>query len=66
MSLEKLQLITTTVAPSPHKVRWLKHWNSGLYTREALHFPAKGFTDKELEAWLNRASFWAGVRDLFP
>jgi uncharacterized membrane protein len=66
MSFEKLQLIATTVASSLHKVRWLKHRNSGLHICEALHFPAKGFTDKELEAWLNRASFWARVRDLFP
>jgi hypothetical protein len=53
MSLEKLQLIATIVASSLHKVKWLKHWNLGLHTREALHFPTKGFTDKELEAWLN-------------
>jgi hypothetical protein len=53
MSLEKLQLIATIVASSLHKVKWLKHWNLGLHTREALHFPTKGFTNKELEAWLN-------------
>jgi hypothetical protein len=57
MSLEKLQLIATTVVSSLHKVRWLKHWNSGLHTCEALHFLAKEFTDRELEAWLNKASF---------
>jgi hypothetical protein len=48
MSLEKLQLIATIVASSPHKVRWLKHWNSSLYTSEALPFSTKGFTNKEL------------------
>jgi hypothetical protein len=66
MSLKKLQMIATTIASSPHKVRWLRNWNSGLHTWEALHFLAKGFIDKELEAWLNRASFWAGARHLFP
>jgi hypothetical protein len=63
MPLEKLQMIATIVASPPHKIKWLKNWNSGLHTLEA--FPAKGFIDKELESWLNRASFWAGIRDLF-
>jgi hypothetical protein len=66
MILERLQVIATAVAAPLHKVRWLIFWNSGTHTREALHFPAKGFTEKELEAWLNRASFWAGVRDHCP
>jgi hypothetical protein len=66
MSLEKLQLISIAVASFPHKARWLKDWNSSHHTREAFHFPAKGFPDKDLEAWLNRAIFWAGVRDYFP
>jgi hypothetical protein len=50
-------MIATTVASPPHKVRWLRNWNSGLHTHEAFHFLAKGIFDKELEAWLNRASF---------
>jgi hypothetical protein len=62
MTLERLQLIATSVGTPPHKIRWLTFWNSGTHTCEALHFPAKGFTEKELEAWLNRASFWVGVR----
>jgi hypothetical protein len=66
MTLERLQLIATEFAAPPHKVRWLTFWNSSFHTREALHFLAKGFIDKELEAWLNRASFWAGVRDHCP
>jgi hypothetical protein len=33
MSLEKLQMIATTVSFLPHKVRWLRNWNSGLHTR---------------------------------
>jgi hypothetical protein len=66
MTLEKLQLVATAVATPPHKVRWLQNWNSSSLTRVAFHFPTKGFVDKELEAWLNRASFWAGVRDYCP
>jgi hypothetical protein len=64
MSLERLQLIATIVAASSYKVKWLRFWNSSFHSCEAFHFPAKGFTDKELEAWLNKASFWVGVRDL--
>jgi hypothetical protein len=66
MTLERLQLIATAVAAPLHKVRWLTFWNSRTHTREALHFLTKGFTEKELEAWLNRASFWAGVKDHYP
>jgi hypothetical protein len=62
MTLERLQLIATTATAPPYKVRWLTFWNSGFHTLEALYFFAKGFIDKELEAWLNRASFWIGVR----
>ena len=49
MTLEKLQMISTTVAPPLHKVRWLKDWNLSHLIHEAFHFPAKGFTDKDLE-----------------
>jgi hypothetical protein len=66
MTLERLQLIATAVAAPPHKVRWLCYWNSSSSTREAFYFPAKGFLDKELEAWLNKAAFWAGISDKYP
>ena len=66
MTLEKLQMVATAMVASPHKVRWLQNWNSSPLTREALHFPAKGFSDKDFEPWLNKASFWAGVRDHCP
>jgi hypothetical protein len=61
MTLEKLQYIATTVMPPSFKTRWLMWRNSNVHTREALHFPSKGFTDKDLEPWLNKASFWARV-----
>jgi hypothetical protein len=66
MTLDRLQLIATAVAPHHHKARWLSFWNSGTHTREALHFPAKGFKTEELESWLNKASFWAWVRYYCP
>jgi hypothetical protein len=31
--------------------------SSGFHSRQAVHFFPKGFTEKDLEAWLNRASF---------
>jgi hypothetical protein len=63
ISLERLRLIATAVAAPPHKVRWLSNWTSSSSTREAFHFLAKGFLDKDLEAWLNKATFWTGVSD---
>jgi hypothetical protein len=66
MTLERLQLIATAVAPHHHKARWLSFWNSSIHTREALHFPAKGFKTNDLESWLKKASFWAGVRYFCP
>jgi hypothetical protein len=61
MTLEKLQLIATASASPPFKVKWLEQWNSSALSRQAVHFPPKGFIDKELESRLNRDSFWAGV-----
>jgi hypothetical protein len=66
MSLEKLQLIATASAAPTYKVRWLKFWNSSFHSRQAVHFPTKGFTDKNLEGWLKKASFWAGVSKKRP
>jgi hypothetical protein len=55
MTLEKLQLIAmATVAPH-FKVRWLEFWNLGVHSRQVVHFPPKGFRDKDLESWLNKA-----------
>jgi hypothetical protein len=61
MTPEKLQLLATASASPPFKVRWLEHWNSSAHSRQAVYLPTKGFTKRELEAWLNKASFWAGV-----
>jgi hypothetical protein len=66
MSLEKLQLIATACAAPRFKVRWLENWNLGVHSRQTVHFPPKGFTDRDLEAWLNKASFWAGVSNQAP
>jgi hypothetical protein len=60
MTLEKLQYIATAVVSTSFKARWMKWWNSSIHICEALHFPPKGFTDKDLEPWLNEASYILG------
>jgi hypothetical protein len=50
MTLEKVQLIATASVALHFKVRWLTFWNSGLHSREAVHFPPKGFINKDFEA----------------
>jgi hypothetical protein len=50
MSLEKLQLIATASASSLFKVRWLRFWNLGLHSRQAVHFPSKGFSERDLDS----------------
>jgi hypothetical protein len=65
MTLEKLQSISTASAAPHFKVRWLEFWNSSLHSRQAVHFPAKGVTERDLDAWLNKACFWAGVCNQF-
>jgi hypothetical protein len=61
MTLEKLQHIATAVVSSSFKTRWLIWWNSSVHTCKALPFLPKGFTNKDLEPWLNKASFWVGI-----
>lgn len=58
MSSEKLQLIATACTIPHFKARWLQFWNSSNHFHQAIHFPLKGFTNRELESWLNWASFW--------
>ena len=48
MTLEKLQLIAMATATSHFKVRWLEFWNSGVHPYQAVYFPIKGFTNKDL------------------
>ncbi len=62
MTLEKLQLIATAAVEPEYKVRWLKWWNSGSFNREAIRFPKSPASEDTLKPWLNKATFWAGVR----
>lgn len=62
MTLERLQLLATAKVQPLYRIRWLKIWNSSAGSRAALRFPLTGTTDKEFEAWLHRACFWAEVR----
>jgi hypothetical protein len=61
MILEKLQYIAIAVVSPSFKTRWLTWWNSIAHMREALNFLPRGFTNKDLEPWLNKASFWVGI-----
>ena len=62
MNLDKLQLVATAAISSAVKIQWFSWWNSSTLQREALRFPKNPFSDKEFEAWLNKVSFWVGVR----
>jgi hypothetical protein len=57
MTQDKVQLVATAAVSPQFKCKWLTWWNSSTLTREALHFPPSGVSDRDFEAWLNRASF---------
>jgi hypothetical protein len=61
MRLDKLQLITTAIVATTFKIRWLRWWNSNSMIWNAKNFPNRPMSDKELESWPNKASFYAGV-----
>ncbi len=61
LTLEKLQLIATTSVPPHHKLRWMKWWNSSVYTREVVRFPLKPVNEERLNSYIMRAAWWAGV-----
>jgi hypothetical protein len=50
MTLDKLHLVAMVVAPAPTKVQWLSWWNSSSFFKEALYFPTKPISNKDLEA----------------
>ena len=66
MILEKLQLIATACAAPHFKVRWLENWNSSVHSRQGVHFPPKGFTNKDLESCKNKASIFARLSNQSP
>lgn len=61
MHLDKLQVLSTTPVAAKHKIMWLKWWNSGPAIRDTYFFPRPLCPESQLVAWLNRASFYAGV-----
>ena len=61
LTLDKLQLIATTVVPPHHKLRWLRWWNSSIHTREAVRFPLRPVNEERLTSFIVRAAWWAGV-----
>ena len=61
MTLDKLQLIGIGIVLVPYKAQWLTLWNSSNLSKEALHFPPKPVSEKDIDGWNNKASFCVGV-----
>lgn len=61
MTIEKLQKIATSMVEPRFKAKWLHWWNSGSILRASFRFPVGEVKESVLDAWLNRASFWAQV-----
>ena len=61
MSVDKLQKIVPAAVEAKYKARWLKWWNSSPSARMSYKFVPSEFKDNDLDSWLNKASFWAGV-----
>ena len=61
LTLDKLQIIATTVGPPHHKLRWLKWWNSSVHTREAVRFPLRPVNAVHLNSFIVKAAWWGGV-----
>jgi hypothetical protein len=64
MTLDKLQKIVPAAVEPKYKARWLRWWNSSPTSRQSYRFPPPEFKEADLDRWLNRASFWAGVCSL--
>jgi hypothetical protein len=66
MTLEKLQMVATTVVSPEFRVRWLRWWNAGPLVRAGVKFPKAPVSDNKLLQWLNKAAFYAGVITSIP
>lgn len=60
MTLEKLQMIATTLVEFVFKVKWLRWWNLNDMSQESM-VSLEDVKEKELEKWLIKATFWAHV-----
>ena len=65
LTLEKLQIITTTPMKAKYKTWWLGSWNSSSMTRKSVQFPLGDVEEFDLEILIIWASFWAWVQ-FFP
>jgi hypothetical protein len=62
MTIEKLQKVATTHVDASFKAKWLRWWNSPTNVKVKNHFPSSvPLKEKNLDDWLNKASFWAQV-----
>lgn len=64
MTLDKLSKIVPTAVDAKYKARWLRWWNSSPSLRASYRFLPPEFKEADLDPWLNKAAFWAGVRIL--
>jgi hypothetical protein len=61
MTLDKLQKIVPAAVEAKYKARWLRWWNSSPNSRVSYRFPPPDCKESDLDPWLNKAAFWAGV-----
>ena len=61
MTLDKLQKIVPAAVDAKFKARWLRWWNSSPSSRLSYRFLPLEFKEGDLDHWLNKAAFWAGV-----
>lgn len=62
--MDKLQKIVPAAVDAKYKARWLRWWNSSPSSRVSYRFLPPEFKEADLEPWLNKAAFWAGVQYL--
>lgn len=61
MQLEKLHKLVLSQVDDQQKVKWLKIWNSGAARKGEEGFPTGTVSDKELELFLHKATYWYQV-----
>ena len=63
MTIEKLQKVATSQVDAEYKAKWLHWWNSSTNVHLGNKFPSEiPLKSTTFEPWLNKASFWAQVR----
>jgi hypothetical protein len=61
MQLEKLHKLVLSQVHDHQKVKWWKLWNSGVARKGEEGFPTGSVSDKDLEQFLHKATYWHHV-----